>query len=334
MDMRHEASVPPVDLTRPKGLGKVPVPDLIRELIARVDGAPLDRELLRLLHELSNRIEPALRHPDNRFAPEHLQESLGTFWWWQQDVCPASVEGENVLELGAGAENPLALVTAMVLMGAAEGHALELTPPISDAEQARALSRLVCWLTLRREVFPKLDLADQRATIAANAKAFDVDRLAAGELLLPENVHLLVAKAERTGLADRSIHRVMSSSFLEHAEDPTAVVREIARVTASGGVSIHNVDVADHGTYWGEVESPVAFLLEAPGQAMVRGANRMRIHEHVRLFESHGFTLLKRNDYAHHEWNKRELRRRVPPYSTMQLDELEPIRSVLVFRRD
>ena len=27
-------------------------------------------------------------------------------------------------------------------------------------------------------------------------------------------------------------------------------------------------------------------------EAMVRGANRMRIHEHVRLFESHGFTLL------------------------------------------
>jgi hypothetical protein len=163
----HEASVRSVDLTRPVGLERVPLADLVRETIARLDGYAPERESIRLLTELAGRLERALETPQNRFSAAHLQELLGTYFFWCRDFGD-TLDGEVFLELGAGAEAPVLLASAMVALGASRAYGLELTPPLSHADHARGIGRLLYWLLARPDLFDKFDLSPLRETIAAN----------------------------------------------------------------------------------------------------------------------------------------------------------------------
>lgn len=326
----HEASISPVNLTRPEGFEHIGTDQLICELVARIEGIGGDRETARLLFELKERLDAELEAPTNRFSHGHLQELLGTYCFWQED---RDVQGEVFLELGAGAENPLSIASAMVMLGASKAYSLELSPPLSIRRQARAIADIAYWLSMRHDLFPKLQLESMRPRLAKNVTKFDLSRLSQGELDLPEAVQQLVCPAEKTGLPTQSVDRVTSTSFFEHVDEPTAVVQEIARITKPGGLSVHNVDTADHEAYGDDSRSAVQFLLEAPESNSVNGCNRLRIHQVVTLFEAHGFEIVKRIDYQKHEWSAHEWESRVGPFSDMTVAELEPLKSVLVMRR-
>jgi len=320
-----------VGLERPEGLEGLAFEALVRELVHRLEDVE-SRADVRLLIELEERLEPALCVRANRYSHVHLHELLGTYFFWHAAVS-GDVEGETFLELGAGSENPLALPVAMHVLGGARSFGLEPAPLLSGRRQAKAIARILYWLTLRRDLFTRFDLEPFASRIAERARQYDYARLSRGDLALPEAVSLIASSAEDTGLPSESVDRVASSSFLEHPSDPERVVAEIARITRPGGLSIHNIDAVDHGVYGGAADSPVSFLLEAEGEEMVRHCNRMRIFEFVQLFERHGFELLKRADYDTYSWTDEQLAARVRPFREMSVEQLTPLRSVLVLRR-
>lgn len=335
---QRQSSIKQVDLESTGQLEGASLHELVRELHGRLTkggdrAAAPDRATVRLLVELDRVLARTLETPENRFSAAYLQELLGTYFFWHRDLSP-SVEGETFLELGAGAESPFGLSFAMTLLGARRAYCLELSPPLSEDAQARGLASFAWLLAMRPDLFPKVDLRGFRATVLENMERYDLRALAAGRLELPDDVSLLVQPAESTGLMNGSVDRVVSSSFLEHPDDPRGVVAEIARITAPGGISIHNIDTVDHGIYWGEADSEIAFLCEQPGAKSVRGCNRMRIPQYLELFAAHGFTLLRRKDYGHHDVTPEERALLVEPFSSMSDEDLRPVRSVLVLRRD
>jgi SAM-dependent methyltransferase len=332
MESLSDSSVPPVALTRPHGFDGARLSELVGELHARLTG-PIGRPEIRLLQSLDEALEQRLADAENRFSQAYLQELLGTYAFWQRDVAP-TWDGASVLELGAGSENPLAIPFAMYLLGAARAHSLDVSDLLSERQQARALARTLFWLSRRPETFGKLaGLAALAPRIRERAAGIDAVSLAAGELSLPEQVSHVRASAEATGLESASFDRVCSSSFLEHVGSPADCIAEIARITAPGGIGIHNLDLADHGRYWGAVDSPVRFLTEAGSASSVRTCNRWRLHQFLQCFAEHGFEPCKVVVYEQHAWTAEELAARVAPYSTMTEAELRPLQAVVVVRR-
>ena len=96
-------------------------------------------------------------------------------------------------------------------------------------------------------------------------------------------------------VADGSCDVVLSHAVLEHVFDLPTVVKTLARVTAMGGVNIHQIDFRDHRDY----DRPLEFLLPSneeflrePDAVLGRG-NRWRLSETLHLFEQADFEVLE-----------------------------------------
>ncbi len=95
-------------------------------------------------------------------------------------------------------------------------------------------------------------------------------------------------------LLDHGFDVVFSTAVLEHVYDLAAVVRELARVTAPGGVHSHQIDFRDHRDF----SRPLEFLLMDDQQfdklfASRHGdiGNRWRYSEVLALFKNAGFQI-------------------------------------------
>jgi SAM-dependent methyltransferase len=84
--------------------------------------------------------------------------------------------------------------------------------------------------------FPELDPA-HRASVRITGGGVEAD----GERLVYR-----IDPAERLGLPDGAVDITLSHSVLEHVRAIDQAIAEIARVTAPGGVGLHQVDFADH----------------------------------------------------------------------------------------
>jgi SAM-dependent methyltransferase len=98
-----------------------------------------------------------------------------------------------------------------------------------------------------------------------------------------------------SSIADGSCDVVLSHAVLEHVFDLPMVVKTLARVTAIGGVNIHQIDFRDHRDY----DRPLEFLLSSdeefylePDAVLGRG-NRWRLSETLHLFEQADFEILE-----------------------------------------
>jgi SAM-dependent methyltransferase len=102
--------------------------------------------------------------------------------------------------------------------------------------------------------------------------------------------------------ADRSVDLIVSQAVLEHLADYPAAFRQLHRITAPGGIGLHQVDFRDHRDFTRPLELA---LLSEPAYRRLFAASkgecgaRLRPVEMARLLEAAGFEVeMHANDFA------------------------------------
>ena len=123
-------------------------------------------------------------------------------------------------------------------------------------------------------------------------------------------------------LADGEADVVMSNAFLEHIPDVERGIREIARITKVGGLSVHNIDLTDHRRYGGGA-GPLDFLMESSSEPIVHHSNRVRLSQFTELFQRNGFQIVQQ--IVHHRLEvPQSLRARfAKPFRSLSQEDLE-----------
>jgi SAM-dependent methyltransferase len=242
--------------------------------------------------------------------------------------------GATVVELGCGAANPLATLLVHVLAGAEAAHGFDLRPPRDLVAAVRGLARVATYMLAEPALLaPGFGL--DRAEVARNFEGFDLVRMWLGDPggIDQQRLRLHQGSAASTGLATGSTDFAYSVSFLEHVDDPDAVVGELARITRSGGCGTHSIDGKDHWMYGNVALHPLEFLVEPGEPRLVHGSNRLRPHEFVTLFERHGFAVeeLLVQERCHVPESLRE--RMGPRFRAMATADLEAVAGTIFVRR-
>jgi SAM-dependent methyltransferase len=150
-----------------------------------------------------------------------------------------TLEGARILELGPGQT----LVTGVLLYvhGARSYEAVDLYP-VPDQDPA-IYARLRVHLAGRPELVARFD---------------EVVRFEGPKVTLDaEKVRYRhPVDAARLPSPDASFDVVLSLAAFEHFPDPEGAIRECARVTAPGGVNLHQIDLRDHRDF----AKPLEFL--------------------------------------------------------------------------
>lgn len=148
---------------------------------------------------------------------------------------------------------------------------------------------------------PDADVAPIRALIAN--QGYDGGAVA---------LHREAAEALRS-IADGTLTAAVSNAVLEHFSDPGAALRELARITRSGGVGVHQVDFRDHR----DLDRPLEHLLFEPAvfrrlneRANTEYGSQLRRRDYDALILDAGFAI------EAYEANSRA--------DDAYLDELEP----------
>lgn len=240
------------------------------------------------------------RHCDeheNRFGTRRLRDLFGMFRWFRGHE-ELSFQNATIVDLGCGGRSPFSLLMIYVLLGAKHGIAIDLDG-IDDPELAiQGISKCASWMLLDHESIIG-DFPITREQIVSNANSFDFGKLRQGSSDgLPEDrLEFRRESIEETSLEDSVADLVVSNSFLEHVPDVDAAVSEIARITKTGGFSIHNIDGVDHRTYFDPSVGLLDILFEESKEPLVHGSNRLRLLQFPAVFERHGFETLDLHPY-------------------------------------
>lgn len=291
---------------------------------------PLSALELNVADALFERLQQRLDVHENRFGRRRYSDLLWVFHRQLQQPLP-DYRGKTVLEIGCGAQNPLAMGLVYRMLGAARAFAVDLDPVQNPARAARGLARLLdAAMQDPHSIFAELEPG--REQILDNVKDIDFAALRRGEMAgVGPNLVYWHKSATALDLADRSVDVVITNSFLEHIEDLAAILREIARLMRPGGYSIHSIDGRDHH-YYGNASMHELEFLRAPYPGMVRGCNRLRMHEYPALFEEHGFVVQQFLNRAFAEVSDADRASFAQPWRGMTLEQLRVVEATLVAR--
>jgi SAM-dependent methyltransferase len=186
----------------------------------------------------------------------------------------SSLEGLRILELGPG--QTLVAGVLFYVHGAKSYTAVDLYPvPTHDAA---IYARLREHLASRPELLVRFDEAVRLEGSNASLEP-------------PRVEHRFPVDASRLPFPDASFDVVISLAAFEHFEDPEAAIKECARVTAPGGLGLHQIDMRDHRDF----AKPLEFL-RVPDEEWRRLAagkpsytNRLRKSDFERAFAAAGF---------------------------------------------
>ncbi len=252
---------------------------------ARLVDARSEEMLLSVVEHALSKATPAARRRFFLWAEERSsQDPAGlayaerTFEGHKAAILRArgALEGARVLELGPGQT----LVTGVLLYvhGARSYEAVDLWPV---PEQDPAIyARLRAHLSSRPELLVRFD-----EVVRFEGPSVRID---------PEKIryrHPVDAGALPS--PDASFDVVLSLAAFEHFSDPEAAIRECARVTASDGVNLHQIDLRDHRDF----AKPLEFLKasEEEWQRLAAGkpsfTNRWRKSDFERAFAAAGFVV-------------------------------------------
>jgi uncharacterized protein (DUF433 family)/SAM-dependent methyltransferase len=213
-----------------------------------------------------------------------------TFEWMRREIIRAkgSLAGLRVLELGPG--QTLASGLLLYANGVASYTAVDLF--FMPGRNAAVYRQLREHLERRPILLP----VDVEAARAEALRRFDEAVRLEGEeaVFSPGKVeYRWPVDASRLPFPDGSFDVVVSLASFEHFPDPEAAIRECARVTTSGGISLHQVDFRDHRDF----SRPLEFLkhTEAEWAEVQRGTsaytNRWRKGDFERAFTSSNLSL-------------------------------------------
>jgi SAM-dependent methyltransferase len=307
---------------------------LLKELLARLRAGEKVRtseQSIAWADELNHMLAGQIDIHENRFSNRRLEDHFASFFT-NLKVKP-SIRNASFLDVGSGSHNPLALGMLFVLLGARRAFAADLQPIQDEKRAALALARIADILLTDPGRIVR-DFAVLPEDVRKQLEGFDLAALRTGNIqgVDSSRLKLLVGSASRFPLEDGSIDVITSNSFFEHLEDPDEIIREMARITAPGGLGIHNIDGADHAIYGDPDVHPLSFL-HSTDRGMVNGSNRIRPLEFPKRFEKLGFSLQQfiplhtisidadlRNRFAAH-WRK------------MPDEMLQVVRATLVVKR-
>ena len=326
-------AVRPLQWTEAHELAHVPLQSLLAAATARLAdlAASPGRLDVRRLAEFVETSTAWLERPENRFSSIYLRQLLNTYLYYRKEQ--PQVAGATFLEVGCGAENPLAVATAMLLLGAERAFGVDDCPILDVGRAVRGCAKVVqTMLSDPAALVP--DGAVPPEVVLARLQGFDLGRMARGDATGIDVSRLAYRResGQAIGLPDASCDIVCSNAVLEHVGDVAATARELARLGRPGSWSIHNVDYKDHGIYDGKAASPIAFLTEQPDASHVRTCNRVRHSAVLAAFRQAGFVLVEENIYGRKEPDAATLAALLPRFASLSPDDLSITGAVVAFR--
>jgi SAM-dependent methyltransferase len=331
-----EGAVKAISASRDASLRDKSVEVLLGELIARLaDPASVaTRPVVRLLEELRSVLDGHLETAANRFSVEYVRQLFGTYYGWHRRELRPPIEGSTFIELGCGAENPLATAFVFLLLGAHRAHGVDDSQIIDSKRAVLGLAKILCVMLLDPHAIVA-ESAIPPQQILNNLKGFDLGKLRCGDVDGINHQRLDYRKESVLGMsfADGYADMVCSSAFLEHVPQLDVVIAELARISKSGAVHVHNLDFNDHGIYDNTAASPITFLTHSPESAFVRTCNRYRQSQLLTAFASQGFELRDAKVYERYEPCPEELAMLVGPFARLPTEDLVTMRAVYTFRK-
>lgn len=322
-----------VSPTRNPALSGATFDDLLSELLQRMkEGETIsDEQRIFVAQELQERLTEALEVHHNRFSIKNLRD---LFWRFHTQLAQKpTIEGASIVELGSGSHNPLGLLFIFVMLGAKKGIAIDLEQTQEPARALRSMARSADVMLLDHgRIVGNYQVS--RAQIEQSLVGFDLPALREGKSsgVDTSRLNFLCESAAETSIESSSIDIIISNSFFEHLNDPEEIIKEMARITARGGLSIHAIDCVDHEIYGDPSCHPLQFLRTSkPG--MINGSNRLRLPEFPALFERHNFEIqeivpirkIEIDDDTHQSF--------ALPWRAMPRKSLELVQGLIVARR-
>jgi len=195
-----------------------------------------------------------------------FQDAWGDWDW---------IKGKSILEIGSGADSSVPL--CFVMLGASAGHVSDVEDSIDfpvTATMVDAITASLAKFNLRYEMdFPHA--------------AYDQSRIRCHGCVTAENLE------DRFGVA--SVDLIISTSVLEHVDNPELALGQMASVLSKGGRMIHAIAMGNHCC--GRGESDRLGHLYYPDwiwSAMFSnrvGHNRLRWFQWESLFAGAGFAI-------------------------------------------
>ncbi len=268
---------------------------------------------------------------DNRFARRRYLDLYGVLHGLVE--VPLPLRGATFVDLGCGGVNPLGLLVVFLALGAQRGIGVDLDE-VQDIENATlAVADVASHMIVDSgSIAWKHALPPEQ--VLKNLASFDLKKLRRGDHSGIDHSRLrfcrdsVYAMSIDAGEADV----VMSNAFLEHIPDVSRGVREIARITKTGGYSVHCIDLSDHRRY-NSGRGPLDFLTEQPGAEMVAGSNRLRASQFVAIFEREGFEVVRATPREPTPVDAEMRAKFVEPYCSMAIEDLSPTMLHVVARR-
>ena len=239
----------------------------------------------------------SLRNPP---APTLLLRSAVEFSQWLRD-CGIATQGLRCLEVGTGRR--LDMPFGLFLLGAATTHTYDVSRYLK--------SDLVLWslefIRRNRNEMERLfaDAAEDPDQCRWRLASLLQSRSADDALRRANVVYHAPADAGSTGLDDGTIDLHYSYTVDEHIPPASlvSILTEARRVLSPAGVVLHHIDPSDHFSHDDSAISPIHFLRYTDKEwARISGNkysyhNRLRAHEHVALFETSGFEVIRQSTY-------------------------------------
>jgi SAM-dependent methyltransferase len=315
-------------------LATVPLEQLAGALLERIRSSPppASWSLSQLSGILDLELESWACVHQNRFSRQWLADLFAVYTGCPEHLPP--IAGSVVVELGCGGFDPFALLMLFVLLGARRGIGVDLDPVYDARLAARGLARCAMYLLADPPSIAG-SFAIEREAIARSLGAFDLDRLWRGDLAGVDRNRLEFRNdsAANLSLGDAEADLLLSNSFLEHVADVDDVIREMARVTRPGGCGVHQIDGMDHAHHGDPARHPLDFLRVETDAAMVGGCNRVRPMGYVRLFEEHGFDVVRTRASQRVAVDEQLRAGFAKPFRSMPTEHLEVAVATLFVRR-
>ncbi len=340
--VRSASGPRPEDATRPPDVSPhvhaAPQPqtlvDLSAELLNRLNSgqAYASSGELVLAEQLGQTLAGKLDVHHNPFGAQRYRDLLSPIL---AQLRPVDLQDATVVDLSCGSLNPFTFSFLLLMLGAERAYSIDIEPIQSVETATRAMATAAGWLLLEpHRILDRPDITLEE--VLRNLKGFDLRLLATGDPagIAPGRLIHRVEPMHTLSLANDEAGVVFSVSLLEHV-NPDEGVEALRRITTPGGLGVHVLDLVDHRFYSGEVASPFEFLKIQSSEPLVQGSNRLRLPEFCALFERHGFSVERMEDWANHPPpTDKEQEQFVEPYRSMPRDIIKKTGARLFVRRE
>lgn len=207
-------------------------------------------------------------------------------------------EGFVAVEVGTG-WFPITSV-GMILCGAERVRTFD-SQPLADRPTVLAAMEAFHRLIRDGAIDPPNEVGRERLELALS----EPEGREGHELLALLGVDINIRDPRDTALPDRSTDLVVSTSALEHIppEPLTRLMTELRRITATGGVMSHVIDMADHYAQRDPAINRFNFLRYSDRHWKLYNnplhyQNRLRISDYRDLFVDTGWEIVAEDDYS------------------------------------